>query len=315
MEKIVNSTPWRCPNGVTWYPSVPISFVVYNTELIGMNDMQASSVLQTYSLKQGIKKFGEQGIKAVHKEMKQIHDHVVFEPISIEKMTTLKRKRAMESLIFLTENRDETIKARVCANGSTQRAYIAREEASSPTAALEAILITGVIDAKHNRDVMTLDIPNAFVQMEISLGGEKIIMKILQGQLVDILLELCPGVYKDYAIIEGKHKIMYVRMLKALYKMLISSILYYIKFRKDIESIGFEVNPYDMCVANRKANGKQQTVTWHVDDLKSSHVDSRVNDDFAQWCEKTYGSDDLGQVTVKGSTRNASLVTFSLRFN
>jgi hypothetical protein len=65
------------------------------------------------------------------------------------------------------------------------------------------------------------------------------------------------------------------------------------------------VNPYDMCVANRKVNGKQQTVTWHVDDLKSSHVDSRVNDNFAQWCEKTYGSDDLGHVKVmRGKTHD-----------
>jgi hypothetical protein len=129
----------------------------------------------------------------------------------------------------------------VCANGSTQRAYISREEASSPTAAPEAIITTGVIDAKQKRDVMTLDIPNAFVQTEIAMDGDKIIMKI-RGQLVDILLELCLGVYDDYVINEGKHKILYVRMLKALYGMLISSILYYKKFRKDIESIGFEVN-------------------------------------------------------------------------
>jgi hypothetical protein len=30
--------------------------------------------------------------------------------------------------------------------------------------------------------------------------------------------------------------------------MLISSILYYKQFRKDIESVGFEVNPYNICV-------------------------------------------------------------------
>ena len=28
MEKMVNSTPWRSPNGVPWHPSVPFSFVV-----------------------------------------------------------------------------------------------------------------------------------------------------------------------------------------------------------------------------------------------------------------------------------------------
>jgi hypothetical protein len=71
-------------------------------------------------------------------------------------------------------------------------------------------------------------------------------------------------VYDDYVIIERKHRILYVRMLKALYGMLMSSVLYYKKFRKDIESVGFEVSPYDICVANRKVNGKQQTVMWHV---------------------------------------------------
>jgi hypothetical protein len=85
--------------------------------------------------------------------MKQIHNRVVFEPISIEDMTKLEKKRAMESLIF----RDETVKARVRANGSTQRAYISREEASSLTAASEAIITTGVINAKQKRDVRMLD--------------------------------------------------------------------------------------------------------------------------------------------------------------
>jgi hypothetical protein len=269
----------------------------YNTALAGMNDLQACSFLQTYSLKQGIRKFGERGIAAANKEMKQLHDRVVFEPISIDEMTTVERKRSMESLIFLNEKRDETVKARMCANGSSQRSYIAREDVSSPTATTEAIITTGVIDAKQRRDVMTLDIPNAFVQTPIPLNGDKIIMKI-RGQLVDMLLELCPGVYEDYVRDEGRHKVLYVRMLKALYGMLISSILYYKKFRKDIESVGFEVNPYDICVANRTVNGKQQTVTWHVDDLKSSHVDPKVNDHFAIWCENTYGSDDLGHVKV-----------------
>jgi hypothetical protein len=87
-------------------------------------------------------------------------------------------------------------------------------------------------------------------------------------------------------------------MLMALYGMLIASILWYKKFRKDIESIGFEGNPYDICVANRTAKGKQHTVTWHADAVKSSHVNSEVNDDFEAWCEKTYGNDEIGHVKV-----------------
>jgi hypothetical protein len=72
--------------------------------------------------------------------------------------------------------------------------------------------------------------------------------------------------------------------LKAFYGMLIASLVFYNKLRKDLESIGFKVNPDDPCVVNRTIKGKQHTVTWHaVDDLKSSHVDPKVNDDFLKW--------------------------------
>ena len=55
----------------------------------------------------------------------------------------------------------------------------------------------------------------------------------------------------------------------------------------------------DICVANRKIEGKQHTVTWRVIDLKSSHVDPKVNDKFQVWCEKVYGSDALMEYTSK----------------
>jgi len=34
----------------------------------------------------------------------------------------------------------------------------------SPTAALESIMLTAVIDAKEGHDVMCMDVPNAFIQ-------------------------------------------------------------------------------------------------------------------------------------------------------
>jgi hypothetical protein len=59
----------------------------------------------------------------------------------------------------------------------------------------ESILITATIDAKQKRDLMTADIPNAFVQTAIDeknhIKGEHIIMKI-RGPLVDMLLEIAP---------------------------------------------------------------------------------------------------------------------------
>jgi hypothetical protein len=48
---------------------------------------------KTYSLKRGIKEFGERGHKAAHEEMKQLYDRVVFIPILIEELTHVKRRR------------------------------------------------------------------------------------------------------------------------------------------------------------------------------------------------------------------------------
>jgi len=50
---------------------------------------------------------------------------------------------------------------------------------------------------------MTLDIPNAFVQTLIPQDSDKVMMKI-RGPLVDILCEICPGVYDNFVIYEGK---------------------------------------------------------------------------------------------------------------
>jgi hypothetical protein len=67
---------------------------------------------------------------------------------------------------------------------------------------------------------------------------------------------------------KGKTKVLYVKMLKAIYGMLQSSLLYYKKFRKDIESIGFKANPYDPHVTNHIVNGNassgEHTRHFHI---------------------------------------------------
>ena len=44
------------------------------------------------------------------------------------------------------------------------------------------------------------------------------------------ILELCPGVYHKYVTYEVRIKVLYVQMLKALYGILISPIIYCKKF-------------------------------------------------------------------------------------
>tara|TARA_B110000116_G_scaffold23331_1_gene17939 strand:- start:29 stop:655 length:627 start_codon:yes stop_codon:yes gene_type:complete len=155
----------------------------------GEDKARIIQLAQQLSLNKGLKKFGNKGRDAAYKELHQIHNRIVFKPVDVNSLTPEERKKAMESLMFLTEKRDGSIKGRTCANGSTQRSYISKDEASSPTAATESILLTTAIEAKEERDVMTLDMPNAFLQTSLpkdETTDERIIMK-LRGILVDIL--------------------------------------------------------------------------------------------------------------------------------
>jgi hypothetical protein len=140
--------------------------------------------------------------------------------------------------------------------------------------------------------------------MEPTSNNERVILKI-KGPLVDMLISLDNELYQNFVVYENGIKVLYVKVLKALYGMLIASLLFYKKLRKDLESIGFKVNPYDPCVANRIINGNQHTVTWHVDDLKSSHVDPKVNDKFLEWLSEMYGDPKVAPVkAVRGKVHD-----------
>ena len=45
-------------------------------------------------------------------------------------------------------------------------------------------------------------------------------------------------------------------------------------------------------------SGKQMTVVWHVDDLKTSHVNKRVNAKFLEWLKSKHEDKKIGIVKV-----------------
>ena len=59
------------------------------------------------------------------------------------------------------------VKGRCVYNGKPTRDWISREEVASPTVSSESVFITSAVDAKEERDVMSLDIPNAFIQAKL----------------------------------------------------------------------------------------------------------------------------------------------------
>ena len=59
--------------------------------------------------------------------------------------------------MFLKRKRNGKIKGRGCADGRKQRAYIAKEDATSPTVSTDAVFITAIIDAMEGRCVTVVD--------------------------------------------------------------------------------------------------------------------------------------------------------------
>ena len=52
--------------------------------------------------------------------------------------------------------------------------------------------------------------------------------------------------------------------------------------------MGFVINPYDRCIANKMIDGKQCTIAWNVDDNKVSHVSKEVVHEIMEMLEKNF---------------------------
>ena len=83
-------------------------------------------------------------------------------------------------------------------------------------------MLTAVIDATEHCDIMTSNIPNAFIEAlmpEIKAGHRRVMMKIT-GVLVDMLVRLHPELYGPYMVYEKTRKVLHVQVLQAIYIML-----------------------------------------------------------------------------------------------
>jgi hypothetical protein len=96
-------------------------------------------------------------------------------------------------------------------------------------------------------------------------------------------------VYKSYVSRDKKGmKQLLVQCQNALYGTMVASLLYYRKFVKSLTDIGFIINPYDPCVANKIIEGKQMNICFHVDNCKLSHRKKKFMDTMIEYLREEY---------------------------
>jgi hypothetical protein len=144
-----------------------------------------------YSLEAGLKHFGERGETAVSKELKQFNVYNVFKPLYANKLSNEEKSKALTLIIFLKEKQDGNVKARSCANGSEQRAHVAKEEAAAPTVTLESVFVTATIDAKEKQIAVTIDIPGVFLHA----NNKDYIVTKMNGLLAELMVKMDPQIY------------------------------------------------------------------------------------------------------------------------
>jgi hypothetical protein len=249
-----------------------------------------SIIMTQYNLWQGIKKFRDLGKAAVLTELQQLNNRNVMRPVNKYDLTPAERKGALRYLMFLKEKRCGTIKGRGCADGRSQREYMSKEETSSLTVATEALILTCVIDAMEGRDVATCGIPGAFMRSDVK---GKVVIK-LEGVMAKVILKINPRKYTTHVVKENGKDIIYIILQKALYGTLQAAFLFWQNLSTQLVEWGFETNPYDFCVANKIIDGKQCTIVWHVDDLKISHLDPKVNTTILNLLDAKYGQEIVG---------------------
>ena len=128
-----------------------------------------------------------------------------------------------------------------------QREGFNKRYSTPPTVSLEATLITSCIDTAEDINIAVVDIPGSSIIADM----DDIVHMVLSGRISELLSGLNPSIYRKYVRVENGQKVLYIQLKKDMYGTLQAAMIFYQKLLKDIESQGFDLNLYDMCVVKK----------------------------------------------------------------
>jgi hypothetical protein len=73
--------------------------------------------------------------------------------------------------------------------------------------------------------------------------------------MANLVVHLSPETYTPFRIQERGRNVLYMQLKKALYGTLRAALLFWKRLTEVLKGWGFEINPYDCCVANKIIEG------------------------------------------------------------
>ena len=247
-----------------------------------------------------------QSIKA---ELQQMYDKGVFRTLSyLESTEVRKRMRIIDSIMFskVKYNANGIFtkwKSRLAARGDQQPAL--DQPASSPTANLLSINTLLSYGVNQGQYVFTSDVPGAYLHADID---EEVVMR-LPKSCAPLWLEIT-GIDPDVSplYIDNKGYI-YVLVLKAIYGLLQSSVLWFENISATLIDMGFQPTKHDPCVFWKIITMKKYFIAVYVDDLLHICADINTGIIIGDLLTKRYGMMEHHFGT------NLSFLSINLQYN
>ena len=239
-----------------------------------------------YSLKKGVKLYGQECTEATKDELIGIIKRSVFAGKLWEELSSEARRKMLRAKVMVTEKFVngifERLKARLVVLGNLQdKGEYMQSELSSPTPSAAVILLQAAIAAAKNRYVRTFDVGQAFLNSEL----QKEIHVILDKEVVDIMVTI-DKVYEQFRRKDGS---MIVQLMKALYGIVEAPKLWYDTLSAYLISQGFKRSELDNCYFVKDLQfGKKMDVTVHVDDGKATSDDEEPLEQLMQGLRKMF---------------------------
>jgi len=249
--------------------------------------------------------FGEEALAALSAEYAQLDSLSVFTPRDASMLNWNEKKEALRTIDLIKKKRCGKVKGRSVVDGRDQREQYSKAETSSPAITFESLIATFVVDAYEQRDVATSDVSGAFLKAK----QKDYVLLRLTGEALKAILRANPDKYEKYVTMEGSVRVLYVQLLRAMYGTLTAAISWYTLFAETPMQMGFTLNPYDLCVANKIVNGTEFTICWYVDDVKLSHSDHREVTKMLKVLEGKFGATS----TTRGSKHTYLGVDFEIK--
>ena len=177
-------------------------FKQFETIKAGLYAKTVGTCFTQMTANKGMKLLGEIAVASMFKEYKQLDDLEVLGILNPDMLTHEQKRDALRAINLIKIKRDGNVKGRTCADGSSQRKYVPREEATSPTIALKSIMALLLINAYEERDVAIFDVPGAYLHADVP--KTKFAILKIEGKFADIMCNVNPEYTQSIRYENGK---------------------------------------------------------------------------------------------------------------